>query len=138
VGALPAIWQLQDAYDEESFLEEGLHDRLEKQLPKYRPLLNAIRGYESFARSLQDAFDVLKAEAARPDDQGLSSLELRPTRTSSAASAISITDLKQLTVLSEKWLSRTSPFRTSSSRDFRRSQNRWRELSARVRCVSTT
>jgi hypothetical protein len=70
LGALPAIWQLQDAYDEESFLEEGLHDRLEKQLPKYRPLLNAIRGYESFARSLQDAFDVLKAEAARPDDQG--------------------------------------------------------------------
>jgi hypothetical protein len=70
LGALPAIWQLQDAYDEESFREEGLHDRLEKQLPKYRPLLNAIRGYESFARSLQDAFDVLKAEAAGPDDQG--------------------------------------------------------------------
>ena len=47
-----------------------LHDQLEKQEPSYRPLLDAIRAYEAFARSLQDAFDVLKAEAARPDVQG--------------------------------------------------------------------
>jgi hypothetical protein len=70
LGALPAIWQLQEGYDPETFDEEDLHDRLEKRHPNYGPLLDAIRGYESFARSLQDAFDVLKAEAARPDAQG--------------------------------------------------------------------
>lgn len=70
LGALPAIWQLQEGYDDGQFREEDLHDRLEKRQPNYRPLLDAIRGYESFARSLQDAFDVLKAEAARPDAQG--------------------------------------------------------------------
>lgn len=70
LGALPAIWQLQEDYDDDQFREEDLHDRLEKRQPTYRPLLDAIRGYESFSRSLQDAFDVLKAEAARPDAQG--------------------------------------------------------------------
>jgi hypothetical protein len=70
LGALPAIWQLQDGYDDDQFREEELHDRLEKRHPSYKPLLDAIRSYESFARSLQDAFDVLKAEAARPDAQG--------------------------------------------------------------------
>jgi hypothetical protein len=70
LGALPEIWQLQEGYDDERFREEELHDRLEKYQPIYKPLLDAIRGYESFARSLQDAFDVLKAEAARPNAQG--------------------------------------------------------------------
>ena len=70
LGAFPAIWQLQERYDDDQFREEDLHDRLEKRQPKYKPLLDAIRGYEAFARSLQDAFDVLKAEAAGPDAQG--------------------------------------------------------------------
>ena len=70
LGALPAIWELQEGYDDGQFREEDLHDRLEMRQPKYRPLLGAIRGFESFARSLQDAFDVLKSEAARPDAQG--------------------------------------------------------------------
>jgi hypothetical protein len=70
LGALPAIWQLQGDYEDDEFREEELHDRLKAAQPSYGPLLNAIRGYESFARSLQDAFDVLKAEAARPDAQG--------------------------------------------------------------------
>ena len=38
--------------------------------PSYRPLLDAIRSYEAFARSLQDAFDILKSEAASLDAQG--------------------------------------------------------------------
>ena len=70
LGALPAIWQLQADYNDDEFREEDLHDRLENAQPSYGPLLDAIRWYESFARSLQDAFDVLKAEAARPDAQG--------------------------------------------------------------------
>jgi hypothetical protein len=70
LGALPTIWRLQEAYDPDTFMEEELHDRLEKREPTYGPLLNAIRKYESFARSLQDAFDILRASAARPDAQG--------------------------------------------------------------------
>jgi hypothetical protein len=70
LGALPAIWQLQAEFEDDKFQEELLHDRLEKREPRYGPLLGAIRVYEAFARSLQDAFDVLKAEAARLDAQG--------------------------------------------------------------------
>jgi hypothetical protein len=70
LGALPELWDLQANYHEDSFDEAELHNRLEKRRPIYRPLLQAIRLYESFARALLDAFDVLKAEAARPDAQG--------------------------------------------------------------------
>lgn len=70
LGALPTIWQLQADFNNEEFREELLHDRLEKREPVYRPLLAAIRAYEALARSLQDAFDVLRAEAARLDAQG--------------------------------------------------------------------
>ena len=70
LGALPTLWQLQTEFDEDEYLEELLHDRLEEREPDYGPLLQAIRTYEAFARSLQDAFDVLKAEAAQLDAQG--------------------------------------------------------------------
>lgn len=70
VGAFPAIWDLQANYDQKTFREESLHRQLEKVEPSYRPLLHAIRAYETFARSLQDAFDVLKAEAAKSEAQG--------------------------------------------------------------------
>ena len=70
LGALHPIWELQGGFDDGHFLEETLHDRLEKREPAYGALLHAVRSYEAFARSLHDAFDVLKAEAARPDGQG--------------------------------------------------------------------
>ena len=70
LGALPTLWQLQAEVDKDELREELLHDRLEKREPGYGPLLQAIRAYEAFARSLQDAFDVLKAEAAQLDAQG--------------------------------------------------------------------
>lgn len=70
LGALPAIWQLQAEFSNDGFQEEELHNRLELIAPDYSPLLAAIRAYEGFARSLQDAFDVLKAEAAGQDAQG--------------------------------------------------------------------
>ena len=47
-----------------------MHDRLQEKDIGYQPLLDAIRTYEAFARSLQDAFDLLKSEAARLDAQG--------------------------------------------------------------------
>ena len=70
LGALPIIWQLQADFDNDDFREEILHDRLQEKDPGYQPLLDAIRAYEAFARSLQDAFDVLKSEAAQLDAQG--------------------------------------------------------------------
>jgi hypothetical protein len=76
LGALPAIWQLLSEFDDTSFSEESLHHRLEKCTPEYSSLLIAIRAYEAFARSMQDAFDVLKAEAAHQDMQGFASLEI--------------------------------------------------------------
>lgn len=76
LGALPPIWELQADFEEGEFREELLHDRLEVREPGYRPLLGAIRTYEAFARSLQDAFDVLKAEAAQLDAQGYSLSEI--------------------------------------------------------------
>jgi hypothetical protein len=69
LGALPTIWQLQGEFDDSGFSEEVLHDRLQEKDLSYQPLLDAIRAYGAFARSLQDAFDVLKSEAARLDAQ---------------------------------------------------------------------
>lgn len=70
LGALPAIWQLQGDYDDAGYREEQLHEHLQKAEPGYQPLLEAIRAYEVFGRRLQDAFDVLKAEAALLDTKG--------------------------------------------------------------------
>ena len=70
LGALPTIWELQDGLDDSTYTEESLHTLLEKREPSYAPLLTAIRSYEAFARRLQDAFDLLKAEAARRDGVG--------------------------------------------------------------------
>jgi hypothetical protein len=70
LGALPTIWQLQTEFSDDGFREEELHNRLEEEEPGFGQLLAAIRAYEGFARSLQDAFDVLKTEAASLDAQG--------------------------------------------------------------------
>lgn len=70
LGALPEIWESQAEFSDEEFGEELLHNRLEEREPRYKQLLDAIRAYEGFARSLQDAFDVMKAEAARMDAHG--------------------------------------------------------------------
>ena len=132
MGALPAIWQLQEAYDEE-IPRGGLHDRLEKRQPKYRPLLDAIRGYESFARSLQDAFDVLRAEAARPTLMALSSLKSRrDTDFKRSVSGLHKRFEAAHRALGEVTVTSLS-IQNLFAESFRRSRNRWRE---RVRaCV---
>ncbi|MDA1016093.1 MAG: hypothetical protein O3A00_16760 [Planctomycetota bacterium] len=68
--ALPTIWRLQKGFGEEDFAEEPLHNRLQKERPEYAPLLEAIRTYEQVCRGLEDAFDILRAEAALPDARG--------------------------------------------------------------------
>jgi hypothetical protein len=64
LGALQDIWRLQDEFSDDDYQEERLHSVLSQRVPAYRQLLAAIRAYETFARSLQDAFDIFKAEAA--------------------------------------------------------------------------
>jgi len=71
LGALPELWGLMDPYVEQKDLpEEELHRKLEKKQPAYGSLIEAIRTYETFARSLTDAFEILRAEASRQDVQG--------------------------------------------------------------------
>ena len=69
LGALPNIWQLQQDFDDDGYREELLHDRLQEFEPGYTPILTAIRTYETFARGLQDGFDVLNAVAAHTNAQ---------------------------------------------------------------------
>jgi hypothetical protein len=76
LGALPDIWALQAGFANGDYEEEALHDRLEEAVPVYGPLLKAIRLYESFARGLQDAFDVLKAVAMGADSEGFAISEI--------------------------------------------------------------
>lgn len=89
LGAFPFIWELQAELQDDVYAEEALHNRLQKKQPLYAPLLVAIREYEAFARSLQDGFDILKAEAAKYDAQGFSV----PTISGDAEFAQSVKDL---------------------------------------------
>ena len=70
LGALPEIWDLQTEFPEDDLPERRLHERLEKVDPSRGPLLTAIRAYETFSRSLQDAFDVLRFAAGHADTNG--------------------------------------------------------------------
>lgn len=76
LGTLPAMWPLLPEFTDDDFSEERLHERLERERPEYEPLLRAIRRYEAFARSLQDAFDVLRAVAGGRDAQGFAIAEI--------------------------------------------------------------
>lgn len=70
LGALPEIWDLQTEFPGDDLPERQLHERLEEVDPSRGPLLAAIRAYESFARSLQDAFDMLRFVAGPADTNG--------------------------------------------------------------------
>jgi len=77
LGAFPALWKLQADFDANTFCEEQLHNRLEQVEPEYGPLLAAIRAYEGFARSMQDAFDLLRSVAAGCDSHGFQTSAIR-------------------------------------------------------------
>ncbi len=80
LGALPAIWRLQDDFGQDDYVEETLHERLGTEKPKYGALLDAIRVYEGFARALTDAFDIMRAEAGEADARGLEPASLAAER----------------------------------------------------------
>lgn len=70
LGALPAIWRLQNGFGDEDYAEEQLHQRLRQEAPQYAPLLEAISAYEAFGRSLQDAFDLIRAQTSPSNTSG--------------------------------------------------------------------
>jgi hypothetical protein len=70
LGALPTLWQIVSGSNGDDLTEETLHDVLEQREPSYAALLHSIRSYEAFARALQDAFDLLRAEATTLDARG--------------------------------------------------------------------
>ena len=70
IGALPIMWQLQDRFTHETYCEEDLHTAVFDAASEFRPLLQAIKAYEAFARRLQDSFDLLRAEASKQDRIG--------------------------------------------------------------------
>ena len=70
LGALPQIWDLQPEFSGDDLPERDLHERLTKIDPSRGPLLAAIKAYEAFSRSLQDAFDMLRFLAGRADTKG--------------------------------------------------------------------
>jgi len=70
LGVLPTIWQLLSASENKALPEESLHDLLEAREPECASLLHAIRSYETFARSLQDGFDLMRAAATNLDARG--------------------------------------------------------------------
>jgi hypothetical protein len=70
LGALSYIWNLQETFEDDAYSEERLHDKLEVIAPEYAVPLRAIRSYETFCRCLQDAFDVMLAEAQTVDARG--------------------------------------------------------------------
>lgn len=80
LGALPEIWDLQTEFPGDDLPERRLHERLEQADPSRRPLLSAIRAYESFARRMQDAFDMLRFVAGTADTKGfdVATIGLKP------------------------------------------------------------
>jgi hypothetical protein len=80
LGAFTVLWQLQRELSEEEYREETLHDLLEAREPGYGALLHAIRAYETFARSIQDGFDVLRSVAGADDARGFTVTDVADDR----------------------------------------------------------
>lgn len=101
LGALPAIWRLQEEFTEEDFAEEMLHARLAEELPACATLLQAIRAYEHFCRSLHDAFHLIRAEAGAADARGF---EIRTIGEDEELSG-SLSELDRRYEQARRWLS---------------------------------
>ena len=85
LGALPAIWSLQDEFDEHGYTENLLHKRLKQVLPSYAAVLDAIAAYEDFGRGLTDAFDILRADAGMFDTKGFEITSLGQNKAATSA-----------------------------------------------------
>ena len=70
LGALPFVWQVIADQTGSSVEEEKVHRELSRKEPRLAPLIRAIQAYETFARSIQDAFDTLRAGASARDAGG--------------------------------------------------------------------
>jgi hypothetical protein len=72
LGALPAVWEIFSKQDVDAWTERELHDLLGQQAPHWGTLVEAIHCYESFARTLLDGFDFMRAAAGEQAEHGLS------------------------------------------------------------------
>ncbi len=70
LGALSPIWKVIAGQNGENIEEEKVHKELVRRVSSLAPLIRAIRRYEIFARSVHDAFDVLRAVASTKDVGG--------------------------------------------------------------------
>lgn len=77
LAALREIWALVPTKSEDATNEPELHRRLKQKLPAYGPLLDGIRAYEAFARTLQDAFDCFRLAASTGQSFSLASMASR-------------------------------------------------------------
>ena len=72
LGALRAIWDLQEQFEDDEYREEPLHAQLKQALPSAEMLLEAIVAYEAFCRALHDAFDLIRSSPDQQDATGVS------------------------------------------------------------------
>lgn len=76
LGALPVLWEIVAEPKALDLPEREIHGEVSRRAPQWRPLVNAIQCYETFARTLQDAFDFLRVEAGLAAERGLALDEL--------------------------------------------------------------
>ena len=71
LGSLVAIWNLLENLGEVQADELVFHEALQKEVPHYAVLLQAINAYELFCRCLTNAFDTVLSSGSQHDIQGL-------------------------------------------------------------------
>lgn len=71
LGALPVLWEIVAQPNADDAPEREIHSELGRRAPHWKPLVNAIQCYETFARTLQDAFDSLRVKAGTEAERGL-------------------------------------------------------------------
>ncbi len=75
LGAFRTLWDLLATQGSNELSEREIHTQLAKRAEKWAPLIRAVQAYETFARTLQDAFDSLRAEAGARYEVGLDPAE---------------------------------------------------------------
>lgn len=76
LGAFATLAGLLREPDADELSERDIHDRLAQREARWAGLVRAIQAYESFARTLQDAFDAIRHSAGARYEQGLTLDEL--------------------------------------------------------------
>lgn len=76
LGAFSSLSELLASPNADELSERELHDSLAQRAPRWAKQVRAIQAYESFARTLQDAFDTIRHYSGARYEQGLALEEL--------------------------------------------------------------